>query len=64
MAGRALVKEAELRRWAKIAREEGVSIQSRFDPAGGVTIRMVAAQPETDAAPDNLRDLITDFGSM
>lgn len=37
---RALIPEADLRRWAKVSREEGVSIRGRIDSSGGVTIHI------------------------
>lgn len=64
MAARALVRESDLRRWAKIAREEGVAIQSRIDPAGGVTIHMSAAQPAPVTASDDLDARLDAFGAM
>lgn len=64
MAARALIREADLRRWAKIAREEGVAIQSRIDPAGGVTIRMSAAQAELVAPTDDLDARLDAYGAM
>lgn len=38
MAARALIPLEDLRRWAKVAREEGVSINGHRDPSGAVSI--------------------------
>lgn len=45
----ALVREADLRRMAKVAREEGVSICGRMDATGGFTFTIHAgASKSTD----------------
>ncbi|MCI4653882.1 hypothetical protein [Sphingomonas aquatilis] len=65
MGARALIREADLRRWAKIAREEGVAIHGHVDPTGGVTIRMSAAPkiiPEKTG--DDLEDRVAAFASL
>lgn len=65
MGTRALIREADLRRWARIAREEGVAIHGHVDPAGGVTIHMSAASSSTsDKRGDDLEDRIASFASM
>lgn len=43
MAARALIRADELRRWARVAREEGVTINGRVDPSGAVTINISVA---------------------
>lgn len=43
MAARALIRADELRRWARVAREEGVTINGRVDPSGTVTINISVA---------------------
>lgn len=50
---RALVPLEDLRRWAKVAREEGVSIHGTRAPDGGITIVVnpataTVAQPGED----------------
>ena len=37
-ARRALIREADLRRWARISREEGVAIRGSFAPDGSVQV--------------------------
>lgn len=65
MGVRALIREADLRRWARIAREEGVAIHGHVDPAGGVTIHMSAVPSATpDKTGDDLEDRIAAFASM
>ena len=50
MSQRALINQSELRRWARISREEGVAIRGRID-AGGLTIIVEPAAPS--GAPDD-----------
>jgi hypothetical protein len=65
MATRALIREADLRRWAKIAREEGVTIQGRLDAQGGVTIHMTPSTPnEIDRGSSDLDSRLDEFGSL
>jgi hypothetical protein len=54
---RALVHEADMRRWAKIAREEGVAVRCKIEPNGARTIlidppgaRKAAGDDDLDAA--------------
>jgi hypothetical protein len=48
MASRApLVREADLRRMAKVAREEGVSIRGRVDAMGGFSFTIDAHAPKS-----------------
>jgi hypothetical protein len=54
MAGRAIIREADLRRWARISREEGVAIRGHVEPNGGVTITV---NPTTIATRDDGDDL-------
>lgn len=42
---RALVREADLRRWARISRDEGVSIRGQIGPDGQITIQIAPALP-------------------
>ncbi|WP_294204724.1 hypothetical protein [uncultured Sphingomonas sp.] len=65
MAGRALIREADLRRWAKIAREEHVTIHGRLDAQGGVSIHMTPAT--FTAIETTSRDLdarLDEFGAL
>lgn len=64
MAVRALIREADLRRWARIAREEKVTIHGCIDGQGGVTIQMTAVElmPTTD--PSDLDARLDAFGSL
>lgn len=65
MATKALIREADLRRWARVAREEGVAIHGRVDALGCVTIHLT---PTTTAAPDDdnaeFRARLGGFGAM
>lgn len=49
MSRRAAFPESELRRWARVAREEGVAIRGTRDSSGKVT---VIINPANDQAPD------------
>jgi hypothetical protein len=64
MTTKALIREADLRRWARVAREEGVAIHGCVDSLGVVTIYMT---PTTVALPDDDADLrarLDAFGAM
>ncbi|MEJ2410808.1 MAG: hypothetical protein P8Y58_17130 [Novosphingobium sp.] len=51
---RALIREADLRRFARISSQEGVTIHSRLDPDGGITITI---DPGSEAASVRSGDL-------
>lgn len=66
MAEKALIREADLRRWARVVREEGVAIHGRVDPLGGITIHMSPAATTTafDDEDADLRARLDAFGAM
>lgn len=64
MATKALIREADLRRWARVAREEGVAIHGRIDTLGVVTIHMSPATPAAHDEDDDLRARLDAFGAM
>lgn len=64
MAVRALIREADLRRWARIAREERVTIHSHIDGKGGVTIQMTAVELSLPTDPSDLDARLDAFGSL
>lgn len=51
-ARRALIRESDLRRWARISREEGVAIRGHVD-ATGVTISVNPIDPRADPDDDD-----------
>lgn len=67
MATRALIRSDDLRRWAKVAREEGVTINGRLDPSGTLNI-VVSANPQrpfNDATDgDDLNAQCDAYGAM
>lgn len=44
-ARRALIREADLRRWARISREEGVAIRGSISPDGTVEVLVEPGRP-------------------
>lgn len=64
MAVRALIREADLQRWARIAREERVTIHGRIDSHGGVTIQMTAVELSLSTDPGDLDARLDAFGSL
>lgn len=64
MAVRAIIREADLRRWARIAREERVTIRGRIDGKGGVTIQMTAVELSLPTDPSDLDARLDAFGSL
>lgn len=51
---RALVPLDDLRRWAKVAREEGVSVNARRSADGSLTIVVQPASDRRGASGDDL----------
>lgn len=64
MASRAaLVREADLRRMAKVAREEGVSIRGRMDVAGGFSFTIDAHTGKPSDDDGDLDKRLAAFGA-
>lgn len=64
MASRALIPLEDLRRWAKVAREERVTIHGRVDGKGGISFRM---SPAAEGAAEEANDLdarLDAFGAL
>ena len=53
VARRALIREADLRRWARVSREEGVAIRGSISPDGTV---QVVVEPERSRDSGNSFD--------
>lgn len=63
MASRAaLIRESDLRRMAKVAREENVSIRGTFDALGGFTVTIAANVQKTQDDGGDLDDRLAEFG--
>jgi hypothetical protein len=60
---RALILEADLRRFARISSQEGVTIRSRLDPDGGVTIIINPAAGSAGTGTDTLDARLEAFGA-
>ena len=60
---RALIREADLRRWARVSREEGVSIRGRVAMDGSITISLSPAKAADDDAGD-LDDRLGKFAAL
>lgn len=60
---RAVIREADLRRFARISSQEGVTIHSRVDPDGGITITINPASPVVGFRSDNLDARLAAFGA-
>ncbi|SLK06575.1 hypothetical protein [Novosphingobium mathurense] len=60
---RSLIRESDLRRFARISSEEGVTIRSRLDPDGGVTITINPAAAAPAIASDSLDARLDAFGA-
>lgn len=60
---RALIREADLRRFARISSQEGVTIRSRVDPDGGITITINPASEIAGRRSDNLDARLAAFGA-
>lgn len=58
---RALIPEADLRRWARISRQEGVCIHGRVDSNGGVTILVKPNSRTEIVEADDLDDRLAQF---
>ncbi len=58
---RALIPLDELRRWARVSKEEGVSIHGHLAGDGTVTIKLHPALPAIDPPPDDLDERIARF---
>lgn len=54
MAARAIIHLDELRRWARVARDERVAINGRIEPDGAVTINVTALIDAPIAGEDDL----------
>lgn len=62
MAARAIISLDDLRRWARVAREEGVSIRGRAEPEGGWTVFVDPAAPrQRDDEDSDLDDRLRSF---
>lgn len=60
---RAVIREADLRRFARISSREGVTIQSRVDPDGGITITIHPSSGTAGFKTDNLDARLAAFGA-
>jgi len=63
VARRALIPEAELRRWARVARKEGVAIRGRREADGAFTVEISPAAVALSHDADDLDDRIAAFGA-
>lgn len=60
---RALIRESDLRRWARVSREEGVAIRGRVEINGSVTITLDPfPKPATDH-DDDFDDRLSRFAA-
>ncbi len=59
---RALIREADLRRWARVSREEGVAFRGHVDPNGGFTFALDPFPTANRDAVDDLDDRLAKFG--
>lgn len=59
---RALIPLDELRRWARVSKEEGVSIQGHLAGDGTVTIELHPAAPANDTPQSDLAERLARFG--
>jgi len=62
MSARALIRESDLRRWARISREEGVAIKGRVD-ANGLTMSITPVSNPAERESDDLDRRLDEFGS-
>lgn len=60
---RAMIPEAELRRWARVSRKEGVAIRGRRDPDGGLTVEISPSASAPSIGGDDLDDRLAAFGA-
>ena len=54
MSARAIIHLDELRRWARVARDERVAINGRIEPDGAVTINVTALSNAIITGDDDL----------
>lgn len=63
-ARRALVPESELKRWAKVSLEMGVTIRHQVSVDGAVTLTVAPRGPENDSgSDDDIDDRLNRFAS-
>jgi len=58
---RALIPLDELRRWARVSKEEGVSIHGHLAGDGTVTIELHPALPAIDPQPDDFTERLARY---
>ncbi len=62
-ARRAIIREADLRRWARVSREEGVAIRGRVELNGSVTITLDPFPKPTADHDDDFDARLSRFAS-
>lgn len=62
-ARRAIIREADLRRWARVSREEGVAIRGRVEINGSVTITLDPFPKPTADHDDDFDDRLSRFAA-
>lgn len=60
-ARRAIIREADLRRWARVSREEGVAFRGHVDPNGGFTFALDPFPKASRDVDDDLDDRLAKF---
>lgn len=60
---RAIIREADLRRWARVSREEGVAFRGHVDPNGGFTFALDPFPKAGRNDDDDLDDRLSRFAA-